>query len=74
MSQSDKATTCIKIYHGQKLPQISKLLSTLQAELDFDRSALLKVPAAQGIAEEVPPGQLKQNIITFVTNCAYLQK
>jgi len=31
---------------------------TLQAELDVDRSASLNVPAAQGIAEEVPPRQL----------------
>ena len=31
---------------------------TLQAKLDVDRSASLKVPAAQGIAEKVPPRQL----------------
>jgi len=34
---------------------------TLQAELDVDRSASLNVPAAQGIAEEVPPRQLQEN-------------
>ena len=43
-----------------------KLVATLQAELDVDRSASLKFPAAQGTAEEVPPRQLQENNITII--------